>query len=165
MNPWACWLQHNGPGRFQLASKTGWDAFVNAAPRSDLEVLTRAEMARLDQDSLEDYNEARMVWNANLPTVKTHQLAAAFAILLSVVIRSTILQLATPDHMRGRVSSINSIFISSSNELGAFYAGSMARLLGLVNAVVLGGCVTLGIVAFTAWRVPALRRLDMRSLH
>lgn len=84
---------------------------------------------------------------------------------VSVVIRSTILQLATPDHMRGRVSSINSIFISSSNELGAFYAGSMARLLGLVNAVVLGGCVTLGIVAFTAWRVPALRRLDMRTLH
>ena len=84
---------------------------------------------------------------------------------VSVVIRSTILQLATPDHMRGRVSSINSIFISSSNELGAFYAGSMARLLGLVNAVVLGGCVTLGIVAFTAWRVPALRRMNLKDLH
>jgi MFS family permease len=84
---------------------------------------------------------------------------------VSVVIRSTILQLATPDHMRGRVSSINSIFISSSNELGAFYAGSMARLLGLVPAVVMGGCVTLGIVAFTAWKVPKLRRLDMRQLQ
>jgi hypothetical protein len=84
---------------------------------------------------------------------------------VSVVIRSTILQLATPDHMRGRVSSINSIFISSSNELGAFYAGSMARLLGLVPAVVLGGCMTLGIVGFTAWKVPKLRRLDMRELQ
>lgn len=84
---------------------------------------------------------------------------------ISVVIRSTILQLATPDHMRGRVSSINSIFISSSNELGAFYAGSMARLLGLVHAVVLGGCVTLGIVGFTALKSPTLRRLHLRDLH
>ena len=55
MNPWARWLQTNGPGRFQLAYKGGWDAFVNAAPRSDLDVLTRAEMARLDEDSLEAY--------------------------------------------------------------------------------------------------------------
>jgi MFS family permease len=84
---------------------------------------------------------------------------------VSVVIRSTILQLATPDHMRGRVSSINSVFISSSNELGAFYAGSMARLLGLVPAVVLGGCVTLGVVGFTALKVPKLRRLDLRELQ
>ncbi len=84
---------------------------------------------------------------------------------VSVVLRSTILQLATPDHMRGRVSSINSIFISSSNELGAFYAGSMARLLGLVPAVVLGGCVTLGVVAFTALKSPTVRRLDLKDLQ
>ena len=68
---------------------------------------------------------------------------------VSVVLRSTILQLVTPDEMRGRVSSINGIFIGSSNELGAFYSGSMARLLGLVPAV-LGGFVTLGVVGFTA---------------
>jgi MFS family permease len=84
---------------------------------------------------------------------------------ISVVIRSTILQLATPDHMRGRVSSINSIFISSSNELGAFYAGSMAKLLGLTTAVVVGGCVTLGVTGFTAWKLPVLRRLNLRDLH
>jgi MFS family permease len=84
---------------------------------------------------------------------------------VSVVIRSTILQLATPDAMRGRVSSINSIFISSSNELGAFYAGSMAKLLGLTTAVVVGGCVTLGITGFTALRLPALRRLNLRELQ
>lgn len=84
---------------------------------------------------------------------------------VSVVLRSTILQLATPDPMRGRVSSINSIFISSSNELGAFYAGSMARLLGLAHAVVLGGCVTLGVVAFTALKSPTVRRLDLKDLH
>ncbi len=84
---------------------------------------------------------------------------------VSVVLRTTILQLATPDAMRGRVSSINGLFIGSSNELGAFYAGSMARLLGLVPAVVLGGCVTLGVVGATSWRAPKLRRLDLRELQ
>jgi len=84
---------------------------------------------------------------------------------VSVVLRSTILQLATPDAMRGRVSSINGLFIGSSNELGAFYAGSMARLLGLVPAVVLGGFVTLSVVAATAWKAPGLRRLDLRELQ
>lgn len=84
---------------------------------------------------------------------------------VSVVLRSTVLQLSTPDEMRGRVSSVNSIFISSSNELGAFYAGSMARLLGLVPSVVLGGFVTMGVVGITAWKAPRLRRLDLRELH
>ena len=84
---------------------------------------------------------------------------------VSVVIRSTILQLATPDEMRGRVSSINGIFIGSSNELGAFYAGSMARLLGLVTAVVVGGFVTMGVAVTTARLAPKLRRLDLRDLH
>lgn len=84
---------------------------------------------------------------------------------ISVVLRSTILQLSTPDEMRGRVSSVNSIFISSSNELGAFYSGAMARLLGLVPSVVLGGFVTMGVVGITAWKAPKLRRLDLRDLH
>jgi len=69
---------------------------------------------------------------------------------VSVVVRSTILQLATPEEMRGRVSSINGIFISSSNELGAFYAGTMAKLLGLVPAVVLGGFAVLSVAGITA---------------
>jgi MFS family permease len=83
---------------------------------------------------------------------------------VSVVLRTTIMQLVTPDGMRGRVASINGIFIGSSNELGAFYAGSMARLLGLVPAVVLGGFVTLGVVGVTAVKAPQLRRLDLRRL-
>ncbi len=97
-------------------------------------------------------------------------LSAAFLLLsgvcdgVSVVARSTIMQLATPDHMRGRVSSINGLFVGSSNEIGAFYAGSMARVLGLVPAVVLGGCVTMGVAAVTAWRAPKLRRLHFHQL-
>ncbi len=84
---------------------------------------------------------------------------------VSVVVRSTILQLATPEEMRGRVSSINGIFISSSNELGAFYAGTMAKLLGLVPAVVLGGFAVLSVAGITAWKNPTLRRLNLRDLH
>jgi len=83
---------------------------------------------------------------------------------VSVVIRSTILQLATPEEMRGRVSSINGIFISSSNELGAFYAGTMAKLLGLVPAVVLGGFAVLSVAGITAWKNPTLRRLNLGDL-
>ncbi|MGE8225497.1 MAG: MFS transporter [Stenotrophomonas sp.] len=79
---------------------------------------------------------------------------------VSVVVRSTIMQLVTPDEMRGRVSSINGIFISSSNELGAFYGGSMARLLTLVPAVVIGGCAVLCVAGITAWKAPQLRKLD-----
>lgn len=84
---------------------------------------------------------------------------------VSVILRSTILQLSTPDHMRGRVASINGIFIGSSNELGAFESGVAARLMGLVPSVVFGGCMTLAVVATTAKLAPRLRRLDLGDLH
>ncbi|WP_297333115.1 MFS transporter [Flavobacterium sp.] len=76
---------------------------------------------------------------------------------VSVVVRSTILQLVTPDHMRGRVASVNTIFVSSSNELGDFESGVMAHWLGTVRAVVVGGCLTLGVVAVTFFSAPQLR--------
>lgn len=77
---------------------------------------------------------------------------------VSVVIRSTILQLVTPDHMRGRVSAVNTMFVSSSNELGDFESGLMAHWLGTVRAVVTGGCITLGVVAITYFKAPELRK-------
>ncbi|MES2491360.1 MAG: MFS transporter [Pseudomonadota bacterium] len=70
---------------------------------------------------------------------------------VSVVIRQTIMQVMPPDHLRGRVVAVNSIFISSSNELGAFESGVAARLLGVVPSVVFGGIATLGTVAYI-WR-------------
>jgi MFS family permease len=82
---------------------------------------------------------------------------------ISVVIRQTILQLKTPDHMRGRVASVNSMFVGSSNELGAFESGLTARLFGTVNAVVLGGILTIGTVVGTGALVPKLRRLDLNK--
>ena len=84
---------------------------------------------------------------------------------VSVVLRSTIMQLMTPDTMRGRVAAINGIFIGSSNELGAFESGVAARLLGLVPSVIFGGMMTLGVVAATARLAPKLRKLELSHLH
>jgi MFS family permease len=79
---------------------------------------------------------------------------------ISVIVRSTILQLKTPDNMRGRVASLNSIFIMSSNELGSFESGVAAKLLGTVTAVVVGGCMTVGVVVVTWFKAPSLRKLQ-----
>ena len=78
---------------------------------------------------------------------------------VSVLIRSTLLQVLTPAHLLGRVSSVNSIFVGSSNELGAFESGVAARLLGTVTSVVLGGLASLGVVVGIGVLVPRLRRL------
>jgi MFS family permease len=76
---------------------------------------------------------------------------------VSVVIRSTIAQWLTPDHMRGRVSSVNSMFIVSSNEIGAFESGLSAKFMGLVPSIIFGGCMTMLIVGITALYAPKLR--------
>ena len=81
---------------------------------------------------------------------------------VSVLIRSTLLQTLTPPELLGRVSAVNSIFIGSSNEIGAFESGVAARLLGTVPAVVLGGLASLGVVGLVAVTVPRLRK--MRSI-
>ena len=78
---------------------------------------------------------------------------------VSVVIRSTLLQVLTPEHLLGRVSAVNAIFIGSSNEIGEFESGVTARLLKVVPSVVFGGVMTLLVVGVTALKVPALRRL------
>lgn len=78
----------------------------------------------------------------------------------SVVIRGAVMQLKTPDHLRGRVMSVNSMFINSSNELGQFESGLASRLLGPVVSVVFGGCVTLVVVAVTWFRSPVLKKME-----
>lgn len=101
----------------------------------------------------------------------TTHFVVAFALLaisgafdsVSMVMRSTLMQLLIPDAMRGRVSSVNSMFIISSNEIGAFRAGTGAALLGLVPSIVAGGIGTLIVVAVTAWRAPKLRKLVVDS--
>lgn len=76
---------------------------------------------------------------------------------VSVVVRGTVLQLLTPDEMRGRVAAVNTMFISSSNELGDFESGVMAHWLGTIRAIIVGGFLTIGVVGFTAARAKKLR--------
>jgi MFS family permease len=82
---------------------------------------------------------------------------------ISVVIRQTILQIYTPDHMRGRVSSVNSIFVGSSNELGAFESGFTSKLMGVVPSVVFGGIMTVLVVGVTGFTSPKFRNLDIEK--
>ncbi len=83
---------------------------------------------------------------------------------VSVVIRHTILQLSTPDEMRGRVSAVNGIFIGSSNEIGAFESGATARLFGLKPSIIIGGALTIGVVLIIAKLTPKLRQLNIELL-
>ena len=79
---------------------------------------------------------------------------------ISVVIRGTVLQLTTPDEMRGRVSAVNSMFINSSNELGQFESGFTARIMGAVPAVIFGGSMTLLVVIVSWFKAPGLRKFE-----
>ena len=78
--------------------------------------------------------------------------------MISVYVRETLMQLWTPDDVRGRVNAVNMVFIGASNELGEFRAGGMAKLIGAVPAVVLGGAATVGVAALWAWMFPQLRK-------
>ena len=78
----------------------------------------------------------------------------------SMIVRGTIVQLKTPDHMRGRVMSVNSMFINSSNELGQFESGVAAKLMGVIPSVVFGGVMTLLVVTTTWFKAPSLRKME-----
>ncbi|MBL7782962.1 MAG: MFS transporter [Saprospiraceae bacterium] len=80
---------------------------------------------------------------------------------VSVFIRASLVQFQTPDHMKGRVSSVNTIFITSSNEIGAFESGLAASLMGTVPSVIFGGIMTLVVVGVTWWKAPKLRTYDL----
>lgn len=83
---------------------------------------------------------------------------------VSVIIRSTILQLLTPENMRGRVSAVNTMFIGSSNEIGAFESGMVAKLMGTVPSVIFGGCMTLLVVSITNWKAKTLRVFSLKEI-
>jgi MFS family permease len=83
--------------------------------------------------------------------------------MVSVFVRSTLIQAATPDAMRGRVSAVSMLFVGASNELGEFESGGLAFLVGTVPAVVIGGVGTLGVVGLWMWLFPALRQVDRLS--
>jgi len=82
---------------------------------------------------------------------------------VSVIVRGTLIHTLTPENMKGRVSAVNSIFIGSSNEIGAFESGSTAKLMGVVRSVVFGGVMTLivvGVTSFKAKKLVALNKVE-----
>jgi hypothetical protein len=83
---------------------------------------------------------------------------AGAADMISVYVRETLIQLWTPDAVRGRVNAVNMVFIGASNELGEFRAGSVAGLIGVVPAVVIGGIGTVGVALLWSWWFPQLRQ-------
>ena len=89
----------------------------------------------------------------------------AGADMISMVIRSALVQLETPDAMRGRVSAVNAIFINTSNQLGEFESGVTAAWFGTVPSVLIGGIGTLVVVGLWMWWFPALRRRDKLHVH
>jgi hypothetical protein len=95
-----------------------------------------------------------MVWLSALALA-----LAGAADMISVYIRETLMQLWTPDAVRGRVNAVNAVFIGASNELGEFRAGTMASLIGVVPAVVVGGVGTLVVAALWAYWFPDIRRV------
>jgi hypothetical protein len=80
--------------------------------------------------------------------------------MVSVFVRATVIQLGTPDEMRGRVSAVHSLFVGAANELGDFRAGAMAALVGVVPAVLAGGVATLAVVGLWSSVFPELRRVE-----
>lgn len=100
---------------------------------------------------------------------RSFELSLLFLLLIgtldyvSVCVRHTLIQTRTPTELLGRVAAVNTMFIGSSNEIGAFESGVTARLFGTTNAVVLGGVLAIAVVAVVAWRCPGLRRLDRLS--
>jgi hypothetical protein len=79
--------------------------------------------------------------------------------MVSVYVRETLIQLWTPDHLRGRVNAVNMVFVGASNEVGEFRAGTMAALIGTVPAVAVGGIGAIAVAALWAYLFPALRRV------
>lgn len=79
---------------------------------------------------------------------------------VSVIVRGTLIHTLTPENMKGRVAAVNSMFVGSSNEIGMLESGIAAKLLGVVPSVIFGGLMTLSVVGITAWKAPALRRLQ-----
>jgi predicted MFS family arabinose efflux permease len=106
------------------------------------------------------YGAATVVFglSRSFPLSVAAYLVVGMADQVSVVIRQTAIQLSTPDALRGRVSAVNMIFIAASNQLGAVESGFLAAATSATFAVVSGGIACFAVVAWTAWRLPELRR-------
>ena len=153
-------ILHVGPwGLGVLRSATGLGAVAMAAyltlrpPRDRAGVVMFIAVALFGVFTAV-FGLSRVVWLSALALA-----LAGAADMISVYVRNTLIQLWTPDAVRGRVNAVNSVFVGASNELGEFRAGTMAALIGVVPAVVVGGIGTLVVAALWAWQFPDIRRV------
>jgi transmembrane secretion effector len=154
-------ILHVGPrGLGILRAAPGIGAAVTALAITVFPLRRRAGVAMLA--CVAGFGAATIVFglSRNLYLSILALLVAGGTDMVSIIVRATLVQVATPDEMRGRVSAVNVLFIGASNEFGQFESGVAAQWLGTVPAVVLGGAGTLLIVALWSWLFPALRRVD-----
>jgi MFS family permease len=154
-------ILHVGPrGLGILRAAPGIGAAVTALAITVFPLRRRAGVAMLA--CVAGFGAATIVFglSRNLYLSILALLVAGGTDMVSIIVRATLVQVATPDEMRGRVSAVNVLFIGASNEFGQFESGVTAQWLGTVPAVVLGGAGTLLIVALWSWLFPALRRVD-----
>jgi MFS family permease len=155
---------HVGPwGLGLLRSAPAIGALLTAVALAHLGLKRRAGRALLV--SVAGFGVATVVFGLSADPLLSF---AALMVLgaadqISVFVRQTLIQLATPDDMRGRVGAVSSLFIGASNQLGEFESGTAAALLGAVPAVVLGGVGAVAAALFWGWRFPDLRRIDRLS--
>jgi hypothetical protein len=115
---------------------------------------------RDDDESVIEYIKNQLGCGRIIPGDYTSRKYRDFRVAKIADLAEIVVQLSTPDEMRGRVTAVNVVFIGASNEVGQFESGITTQWFGMVPAVVLGGLGTIAIVALWAWRFPALRRVD-----
>jgi MFS family permease len=156
-------LNLGAPGLGLLRSAPGAGALITAVALAHWPLRRRAGYAMLC--CVAGFGIATIVFGLShsVPLSLLALVMVGATDMVSVNVRQNMVQLTTPDEMRGRVSAVNSIFVGASNELGQFESGITAQWCGVVPSVVLGGIGTLAIVAAGAWLFPALRRVDRLS--
>jgi MFS family permease len=156
-------LNLGAPGLGLLRSAPGAGALITAVALAHWPLRRRAGYAMLC--CVAGFGIATIVFGLShsVPLSLLALVMVGSTDMVSVNVRQNMVQLTTPDEMRGRVSAVNSIFVGASNELGQFESGITAQWFGVVPSVVLGGIGTLVVVAAGAWLFPALRRVDRLS--
>jgi MFS family permease len=152
---------HVGPEGFGLLrASPAVGALVVAGYLSARPILTRVGVKMLLAVALYGLMTVVFAYSRWLPLSVAALAVLGGADMVSVFTRQSLVQLATPDRMRGRVSAVSTLFIGASNELGEFESGVVARVLGPVGAVAFGGFAAIGVTALWAWLFPPLRRAD-----
>ena len=154
-----------------MSPRAGWTRFAGSSGVAGFSLAASSRLIDRTDDEWDDSDRPTLGCPAYLklePWLSRLALVALFCAGLcdgtSMVIRHAILRLASPEALRGRIAAVKSVFTGSSNELGTFQSGMTASLIGAGPTLVVGGGVTLGVVAFVAWRARQLLNLNLETL-